>query len=111
LSDIRRLRCPLAVISDEIGGCIVSYSLVEWLSEELRAVGFRTYYENGAEFLKSYFEKLQELQRERTDEEIEGNVPSPDLAQQVENDPTVKAAKLAYEEAYAKALADARKRL
>jgi hypothetical protein len=88
-----------------------NYDLVEWLSEELRAVGFRTSYESGAEFLESYFENLQEFQRKRIDEEIDGNVPSLDLAQQVENDPTVKAAKLAYEEAYAKALADARKRL
>jgi hypothetical protein len=88
-----------------------NYDLVRWLSEELRAIGFRTYYENGAKFLESYCETLQELQRRRTDQEIDGSVPSPNLVDLVENDETVKAAKQAYEEARAKAYAEARKRL
>ena len=64
------------------------------------------------EFLESYYEKLEELHRRRTDEKkIDGDIPSPDLALQVENVETVKAARLAYEEARAEAYAEARKRL
>jgi hypothetical protein len=37
-----------------------NYSMVDWLSEELRAVGFRTYYKDGAEFLKTYCGRLEE---------------------------------------------------
>jgi hypothetical protein len=88
-----------------------SYDLVEWLSEELRAIGFRTCYSNGTEFLENYHDKLQGIIQERNEDELDDNVAVPDLAAQVENDPAVKAAKQAYDEARAKAYAEARKRL
>jgi hypothetical protein len=82
----------------------------EWLSEELRGVCFRWSY-SGRDFLERYVEKLEaEIQR-RIDHEIDDAIETPDLAAHVENDPAVKAAKLAYEEARAKAYAEARKRI
>jgi hypothetical protein len=46
---------------------------------------------------------------EKLQQKIEEVVPAPSLHDQVENDPDVKAAKQAHEEAYAQALAEARK--
>lgn len=88
----------------------IDSSMNHWLSEELRAIGFRTTYSTGAEFLEAYWNKLEEELRWRADEDNE-DIPAPDLAEQVENDPTVKAARQAYEEARAKVYAEARKRL
>jgi archaellum component FlaC len=91
----------------------VTHHLLEWEAEELRAIGFRTAYGNGAEFLEAYCETFEEELQKRK-EYINGDddgVPSPSLDEQVENDETVKAAKRAYEEARAKAYAEARKRL
>jgi len=77
------------------------------LSAELRSIGFHGSYDTGRGVLEWYCDllgqKLYEL--------IEEAVPTPDLDEQVANDPAVKAAKRAYDEAYAKALAEARKRL
>jgi hypothetical protein len=106
-SDIDRRLEQLEALEAESDG--VGF-IVEWLSEELRAIGFRTAYENGAEFLKSYCDELEESLREQINND-DDDVESPDLAEQVENDPAVKAAKEAYEEARAKAYAEARKRL
>ena len=50
---------------------------------------------------------LEEKLQDRLDEAI----PVPDLNEQVANDPAVKAAKQVYDEALAKAYAEARKRL
>jgi hypothetical protein len=88
-----------------------NYSLGEWLNEELRAIGFRTSYTNGAQFLEAYWTKLEEELRQRIDDEDEMGIPAPDLKEQVENDPVVKAAREAYETARAEAYAEARKRL
>jgi hypothetical protein len=84
--------------------------MTEWLSEELRAIGFRRSYEDGAEFLKSYYGEFEEEVR-RVINEDDNDIESPRLEEQIENDPAVKAAKQAYEEARAKAYAEARKRL
>lgn len=60
----------------------------------------------GLEFLEWYRDFLQE----HLDEILDVAVPVPNLDEQVESDPSVKAAKQAYEEARAKAYGEARKR-
>ncbi len=79
--------------------------IAEAVSDELRAVGFWTSYSTGQELLEWY----RDLLLEKLHDEIEEAIPAPDLDEQIEDDPTVKAAKLAYDEARAKALAEARK--
>jgi hypothetical protein len=81
--------------------------LNEDVSAELRSIGFHGGYESAHSFLEWYSERLQEA----VDEALDKAVPIPDLDEQVDNDPAVKAAKQAYEEARAKAYADARKKL
>ena len=80
--------------------------IVEAVSEELRSIGFHSSH-SGISLLEWYRDLLREKAQERLDEAV----PAPDLAEQVENDPAVKMAKQAYEEAKAKAYAEARKRL
>jgi hypothetical protein len=87
-----------------------SLRMTEWLSDELRAIGFRSSYEDGEEFLKSYYSEFEEEVRQAINED-DNTIESPRLDEQIENDPAVKAAKQAYEEARAKAYAEARKRL
>jgi len=79
----------------------------EAVSDELRSIGFHSGYETGLELLEWYRDILQE----KLDEILDEAVPVPSLDEQVENDPAVKAAKQAYDEARAKAYAEARKRL
>lgn len=79
----------------------------EGVSDELRSVGFHTGFETGLDLLEWY----RGLLEEQLDELLDKAVPVPDLDEQVENDPAVKAAKQAYDEARAKAYAEARKRL
>lgn len=79
----------------------------ESVSAELRSIGFHSGYATGLEFLDWYRDLLQE----QLDEILDEAVPVPNLDEQVENDPAVKAAKQAYDEARAKAYAEARKRL
>jgi hypothetical protein len=93
------------------------------VSTELRSIGFHGSYGTATELLTWYRDLLSEKLRElieEADDELEGleleAVPVPDLRGQVENDPSVKAArsafdqaKLAYEDAYNKAMAEARK--
>jgi hypothetical protein len=59
----------------------------------------------------SLLEWYRDLLRHKAHEYLDEAVPVPDLKEQVENDPAVKAAKHAYEAAQAKAYAEARKRL
>ncbi len=80
--------------------------LNEAVSAQLRSVGFHCSY-TGREFLEWYRDLLQETLCDTLDDEV----AVPDLAEQVANDPAVKAAKQAYDEAYAKAYAGARKKL
>ena len=84
-SEISQRIDRLKAMSDD-----ANYSMVEWLSEELRAVGFRTCYKDGAEFLKTYCKRLEEEICEQ-----EGQT----LADQVEGSEAVKAAKHVYDEA------------
>lgn len=80
------------------------FKITETISEELRSIGFHSGYASGLELLEWYRDILQD----RLDEILD---PEPDLNEWVENDPAVKAAKQAYEEARAKAYAEALKRL
>jgi hypothetical protein len=88
-------------------------TLCERESEELRHIGFHSFYESGAEFLQWYHDEVARLlQRHKEDmNDDDDSVSSPGLAAQVENNEAVKAAKRAYDEIYAKAYAEARKRL
>jgi hypothetical protein len=79
----------------------------EAVSEELRSIGFHSGYATGLELLKWFRDLLQE----KLDEILDEAVPVPNLDEQIENDPAVKAAKQAYDEARAKAYAEARKKL
>jgi len=82
------------------------FDISEAVSDELRSIGFHSGYETGLEFLEWY----RDLLEEKLDELLDQAVPVPGLNEQIENDPAVKAAKQAYEEARAKAYAEARKR-
>ena len=77
----------------------VNKAINEAVSAELRSVGFHGG-SDGAQFLEWY----RDLLREKLQEALN---PEPDLHAQAEKDPSVQAAKQAYEVAYAKALAEA----
>jgi hypothetical protein len=81
--------------------------LNEDVAAELRSIGFHGGYESAHSFLEWYSERLQEA----VDEALNEAVPIPDLNDQIANDPAVRAAKRAYDEAVAKAYAEARKKL
>jgi hypothetical protein len=85
----------------------------EDVSAELRAIGFHSGYETGEQFLEWYCGRLEEGLRSLIEDKlaaIDDAVPAPDLSEQAANDPAVKAAKQAYDEAFAKAYAEARKK-
>jgi hypothetical protein len=82
------------------------HDLIEAVSEELRHVGFHTSHSG-----KSLLEWYRDVLRDKVQDCLDGIVPTPDLAEQVEDNPEVKVAKQAYEQARAKAYAEARKRL
>jgi hypothetical protein len=84
--------------------------LNEDVSAALRGVGFHGGFDTGAELLQWYHDALEEAVRDAINSDS-GGVDSPELAEQVANDPAVKAAKKAYEDVCAKAYAEARKRL
>jgi len=88
------------------GGDDVWIEIGETLSAELRSIGFH-YNSTAPEFLQWYLDLLQEKAQELLDEAV----PPIDINEQVANDPVVRAAKQAYEEAYTKAHAEARKKL
>jgi hypothetical protein len=79
----------------------------EAVSEELRAIGFHSSYSTGVKFLEWY----RDLLCDKFQDQIEKAVPAPSLDEEVANDPAVRAAERAYDEAYAKALTEARKKL
>jgi hypothetical protein len=79
--------------------------LNEDVSAELRSIGFHHSYNTATKFLEWY----RDLLSEKLQQKIEEAVPAPSLHDQIENDPDVKAAKRAYDEAYARALAEGRK--
>jgi hypothetical protein len=76
------------------------------VSEELRGIGFHSSH-SGLSLLEWYRDLLFDEIQECLDEKV----PIPDLDEQVENEPAVRAARQAYERAKAKALAEARKKL
>jgi hypothetical protein len=76
------------------------------VSDELRTVGFHNDH-SGLSFLEWYRDRLLEKVQDCLDEAV----PQPDLNEQVENEPAVKAAREAYEKAKAKAYLEARKKL
>jgi hypothetical protein len=80
--------------------------IIEAVSEELRSIGFHSSH-TGTSLLEWY----RDLVRDEAQDCLDEIVPAPDLEEQVEDDPAVKAAKQAYERAKAKAYAEARKRL
>ena len=99
----------LSRLSDEVDGGFYE-DLNEGLSEELRSVGFHTGYESGAAFLEWYRDNLETLLREHINAD-DSTIAAPDLDDQIENDPAVRAAKQQYEEARARAYAKARKQI
>jgi hypothetical protein len=80
--------------------------IIEAVSDELRSIGFHTSH-TGMSLLEWY----RNLLRHEAQECLDEIVPAPDLEEQVENDPAVKAARQTYEQTKAKALAEARKKL
>ena len=87
----------------------VYIELSDIVSAELRGIGFHGGYGSGADFLRWFCDQFEGLLREHINND-DGTL-GPSLAEQVENDEAVKAAKRAYEVTYAKAYAEARKRL
>ena len=81
--------------------------LNESVSAELRSIGFAGGCATGRQLLEWY----RDLLLEKFADLLGKVVPAPDLDEQVANDPTVKAAKQAYDAVYAKAYAEARKKL
>ena len=75
-------------------------------------MGFRSGYETGEQFLEWYCGQIEEGLRSLIDASsaIDDAVPAPDLSEQAANDPAVKAAKHAYDEAFARAYAEAREK-
>jgi hypothetical protein len=90
-------------ISD--GGVYMDIS--EDVSSELRSIGFHGTFSTGQKLLEWY----RDLLIQKFHDLVEEAVQAPDLDAQVANDPTVQDAKRAYDEAYAYAHAEARKRL
>jgi hypothetical protein len=85
----------------------------EAVAAELRSIGFRRGYATAEQFLEWYCDRLEEEHRiliENKLSAIDDGIPVPDLSEQAANDPAVKAAKQAYDEAFAKAYAEARKK-
>ena len=78
------------------------YELDECVSAEIRSIGFNNSH-SGRSFLEWYCEAVEEIIHRRTEHQLE------ELDDAVENDPAVKAARQAYDEARAKAYAEARK--
>jgi hypothetical protein len=87
----------------------IGEDLNEGVSAELRSVGFHGGY-TGAELLEWYHKTLERAVRDAINNDS-GGVDGAELEEQVADDPAVKAAKRAYDDAYAKAYAEARKRL
>ena len=96
-------------MSGEINGSFYE-DLNAIVSAELRGVGFNNSYENGNAFLEWYRDNLEVLLRDQINSD-DSTIAPPDLEEQIENDPTVMAAKKRLDEARAKAYAEARKRL
>jgi hypothetical protein len=53
-----------------------NYRMVEWVNEELRLIGFHSWPDNGAAFLASYCDHLEEYLRDQADDD-EANEDEP----------------------------------
>jgi hypothetical protein len=104
-SDVHQRICKLIDMAEPYSG--IWERLNEDASAALRSVGFHGGF-TGTEFLEWYRDELEALLRDHINED-DSEVAAPDLDEQVDNDPEVKAAKQRYEEARAKAYAEARK--
>jgi hypothetical protein len=105
-SQIDEANDSLAMACEATDNYDVWADINEDVSGELRSIGFHS--DNDAvHFLEWY----RDLLREKLQDVLDKAVPVPDLHEQVANDPSVKAAKQAYESVYAKALAEARKKV
>jgi hypothetical protein len=90
-----------------------SVDIYEDVSAELRAIGFHNGYATGEQFLEWYCGRLEDRHRSLVADKlsaIDDAVPASDLAEEAANDPAVKALKQAYDEAFAKAYAEARQK-
>ena len=108
-SEIHQRIDELSSLSGEVEGGFYE-ELSESVSAELRNIGFHSSYDSGATFLEWYRENLETLLRDHINSDV-STIEPPDLEDQVEHDPAVKAAKQRYDEALAKAYAEARKLL
>jgi hypothetical protein len=108
-SEIHQRIDELSSLSGEVEGGFYE-ELSESVSAELRNIGFHSSYDSGATFLEWYRENLETLLRDHINSDV-STIEPPDLEDQVEHDPAVKAAKQRYNEALAKAYAEARKLL
>jgi hypothetical protein len=108
-SEIHRQIVELDSLSREVDASFYE-DLNESVSEELRSVGFHGSYDTGAAFLEWYRDNLETLLRKQINSD-DSMIAAPDPNEQIENDPIVKATKQRYDEARAKAYAEARKRL
>jgi hypothetical protein len=106
----RRIDALINLANDTRDGESVHINFHEIISGELRGIGFRGGYESGAAFLQWYHDEFEGLLQQRINDD-DDDTPSPSLIEQVENNEAVKAAKKAYDDAYAKAYAEARKRM
>jgi hypothetical protein len=109
-SELHRRIDELSSLSNEVDGYSFCEDLNESVSEELRSIGFHGGYETGVAFLEWYRDNLETVLRKHINSD-DSTIAAPDLNHQIESDPTVKAAKQQYDQARAKAYAEARKRL
>jgi hypothetical protein len=108
-SEIHQRLLQLYALAQDVGGDFWA-DFEPVVSLELRRIGFHSTCESGAEFLAWYRDNLEGTLREHIEGD-ESTIPAPDLEAEVENDPAVRAASQQYEEARAKARAQARKTL
>jgi hypothetical protein len=92
-SEIHQRIDELISLSGEVGGGFHE-ELTEGISAELRNIGFHGSYDSGAAFLEWYRKNLETLLRDHINSDV-STIEPPDLEEQVEHDPAVKAAKAA----------------
>jgi hypothetical protein len=97
-SEIHRRIDELVGLARDFDGSAVIETFSTTVSYELRSIGFHSSYESGTKFLEWYRDNLEKLLRDHINED-DSTIAAPDLDEQVENDPAVKAAKQRYDEA------------
>ena len=104
------IHLEVADLIDRTSGGFPWDRLNDEVSAALRSYGFSGGCGNGREFLEWYRDSVGELLQDEINDD-DGGVPPPDLESQVEASEEVRTARQAYEQAKARALAEARKRL